>query len=242
MVSTKEKSEDLGAACEQVDAKEGRDADGVDPKCVESNASEASVELPSEAEEEDRDVGQPQKDTTEPKRQPVDPEMEVKNKISSMEEQLKEERDRYLRAVAELENFRKRATKERSELLKYAGENLARDLLEVVDNLELAAAQKPEAGAEEVIKGVGIVLEQFVNILKKHQITFGSYQGRPFDPSVNDALALVPSSDYVAGTVIQELKKAYFFKEKLLRPGQVVVSAAHEPAAVSSQAQALEEG
>ena len=134
--------------------------------------------------------------------------------------------DKYLRAMADIDNLKKRFAKERSELLRYAGENIARDLLDVVDNLGRAASQDiAESGVAEFKKGVGLVLEEFVSILKRHGITTESSIGKEFDPNKHDALVSQPTSDADPGIILEELKQAYFFKDKLLRPAQVVVSA-----------------
>lgn len=143
-----------------------------------------------------------------------------------LEAEVKENYDKYLRAVAELENYKKRAIRERSDLLKYAGENIARDLLEVVDTFQLALAQNVEGVNEEFLKGIKMIFDRFIAILEQHSVRGESVLGKPFDPNTQQALASVPSSEHIPNTVIEEFKRAYFFKDKLLRPAQVVVAIA----------------
>jgi molecular chaperone GrpE len=132
--------------------------------------------------------------------------------------------DKYLRTVAELENYKKRVLRERADLIRYAGEHLARDLVDVVDDLERAAAQTSSVKAENVIEGVRMIRDRVVALLEKHSIKSEDVVGSQFDPNKLEAIASVPSDKYPAGTVIEQLRKPYMFKDKLLRPGQVVVS------------------
>lgn len=136
--------------------------------------------------------------------------------------------DKYLRALADLENVKKRHAKERSDLIRYAGEHLARDLVEVVDNLELALKQKGPAVNDELLKGVEMIYKQFVSILEKHAVSSESAIGKAFDPQKHQAMTSVPTTEFEAGMVMEEYRKAYFFKDRLLRPGQVVVAASPE--------------
>ncbi len=154
--------------------------------------------------------------------------------VQRLENEVKENYDKYLRAMAELENVKKRAVRERADLLKYASENLARDLLEIADNFQLAFAQNMPEGNEEFLKGFRLIYDRLMAILEQHQIKSEAAQGTTFDPNKHQALASVPTSDHPPGTVIEEFKRAYFIKDKLLRPAQVVVAAAEE-AAVEGQ-------
>lgn len=148
--------------------------------------------------------------------------------------------DKYLRALADLENVKKRHAKERSDLIRYAGEHLARDLVEVLDNLELALKQKGPAVNDELLKGVDMIYKQFVSALEKHAVSSESAIGKPFDPQKHQAMTSVPSTEFEPGMVMEEYRKAYFFKDRLLRPGQVVVAAS--PDTVSSKKETPEGG
>ena len=145
--------------------------------------------------------------------------------IQKLEMELKETYDKYLRSVAEFENYKKRALKERSEMLKYAAEGLARDLLEIADGLQLALRQEYPGVNEELLKGVQLILNQFLVVFDRHSIRAESAVGKMFEPDKHQALATVPTKDQAPGTVLEEFKRAYFLKDKLLRAGQVVVAA-----------------
>jgi molecular chaperone GrpE len=137
-----------------------------------------------------------------------------------------ENHDKYLRALAEVENVRKRAQKERSELLRYAGENIVRDLLEVLDDLELAGKMIPEGSTEPMAQGFRMIQQKLLAVLDRHSIKAESALGALLDPTKHEALTAVPTADSAPGTILQEFRKAYFFRDKLIRPAQVVVAAA----------------
>lgn len=144
------------------------------------------------------------------------------DKLANVRSELSETKDKYLRALAEFENYKKRVLKERSELLKYQGENIVFDLLEVVDNLE-RALQHVEADPEKLKEGLEMIYRRFLDVLKKWDIRGESSVGKAFDPNTEQAISSVPMKDATESIVIEELKKPYFYKDKLLRPGQVVV-------------------
>ncbi len=143
--------------------------------------------------------------------------------LGQVKGQLVEAQQNYLRSLADLENFKKRATKERSDLLKYQGERVIIDLLEVMDNLDLAIAQK-ETSLEDLQTGLSLIHKKFNEILTKWGVIPNETIGQQFNPQVQEALSLVPDLTTAPNTVIQEIKKSYSYKDKLIRPGQVIVS------------------
>lgn len=149
----------------------------------------------------------------------------VSSELEDAREEAKQNFDKYLRAVAELENFKKRTAKERAELLRYAGEHLAVDVIGVLDDLERAAQQEATGSAEDILKGVKLIYDRFVGVLEKHSIKGVEAIGGAFDPGSQEALAIVPTADHAADTVMEQFRKAFFFKDKLIRTAQVVVAA-----------------
>jgi molecular chaperone GrpE len=148
----------------------------------------------------------------------------------SLEKALKESvenRDRWLRAVADLENFKKRSTQERSRLLKYKEEDLLRELLPILDNLERALAhggQKHES--DPVASGVAMVMEMFKEVLKKYEVMQIESLGKKFDPQFHEAIAQEPNNGHEPNTVSKELEKGYMYKDRMLRPAKVIVFSA----------------
>lgn len=148
----------------------------------------------------------------------------------NLEQELAEMRDRYLRLMADFENFKKRALKEQSELLKYQGERVVVDLLEVLDNLELALAHS-SAEYDKLKQGLEMVHKMFVERLGRWEIRGESTMGKEFDPHRHSAISRVPGNTAKPGTIVGELKKPYFYKDKLIRVGEVVVAAEGDGAA-----------
>jgi len=156
----------------------------------------------------------------------VDPVMDLEDKLAAAEEQAKEYHDRMLRMAAELENYKKRTGRELEDMRKYATENLLRQLLTVVDNLERAiASASPDNQSEQgVVGGVALTLAEINKILEKHHVTPVEALGAPFDPAFHQAMSQEERDDKPANTVVQEFQKGYLMHDRLLRPAMVVVS------------------
>jgi molecular chaperone GrpE len=140
-------------------------------------------------------------------------------------ERLKEEHDRRLRAAADLENYRKRAQREREDTQKFGVEKLAKDLLPVVDNLDRAIAAA--AADDSLTAGVRLVLASLEQALSRHGVKGFSALGTPFDPARHEALMQVPSEER-PGTVVLEHARGFLLHERLLRPAMVGVAVARK--------------
>ncbi len=147
----------------------------------------------------------------------------LKAKIIQLTAEVEEHKDKYLRALAELENYKKRALRERSELLKYQGERVLNDMLAIVDNLELALKHSA-TDPVKVREGLELIHKQFVDTLARWEVRAESGIGKEFDPSRYQAISKVKVEGNKPGTIVEELKRAYFYKDKLLRPGEVVIA------------------
>jgi len=136
--------------------------------------------------------------------------------------------DLYLRARADLDNYRKRAQREKEDLSRFANENLLREILPVMDNLERALehARQGEGSGDGLLQGVEMTLGQFQRVLDKFGVTPVSAVGEPFDPARHEALGQVESAEHPPNTVVQELQKGYLLNERLLRPAMVMVAKA----------------
>ena len=134
-------------------------------------------------------------------------------------------RGQLLRAHAELDNFRKRTRRENEERAKFAILPILRDLLEVVDNLNLAlqAAEKSEDSAG-LASGVEMVRSQLMDVLKKHQCKQIPAIGAAFDPNLHEALQMQPSEDVQVNYVLQEVRAGFQLHDRVIRPAQVFVS------------------
>jgi molecular chaperone GrpE len=137
-------------------------------------------------------------------------------------------RDKFMRVLADAENSRKRAERDRKEAEMYGGTRLARDLLPVYDNLNRAIQAIPEetrAASAALIEGVELTLRELTNVMTKHGITMISPAvGDPFDPQLHQAMFEAPLPGTKAGQIIQVATEGFMLFDRLLRPAQVGVS------------------
>lgn len=145
--------------------------------------------------------------------------------------------DRYMRAMADLENFRRRTIREKEELRQFAAVRIIEDLLPVIDNLGfgLAAARQPNATPESVTSGIALVSDQFKNVLSGHGLKEINPVGEDFDPNQEEAVSHLPSADVPEGKVLNVVRIGYSLNGRLVRPATVVVSSG--PAAAQAPEQ-----
>lgn len=165
--------------------------------------------------------------------QPESDQATPEQRIAQLEEALKRKAeeatanfDRYLRAVAEAENFRKRMQKEKAEGIRYSNETLLRDVLRVIDNLELALEHARLGGdGSSVEEGVQLTLRLFRDVLDRHGVKeIDDPTGSTFDPSTQEATELQANREVPPNTVIRTRAKGYRYNDRLLRPARVVVA------------------
>lgn len=137
-------------------------------------------------------------------------------------------RDAQLRAVADLDNVRKRAEREIGNASKYSAEKLLGELLGVADSLDLglAAAAKPEAQVAALLEGMKLTQKQLLSLLEKNGVKPVDPRGQPFNPELHEAVTMVPSAELPPNHVVDVMQKGYRLHDRLLRPAMVVVSKA----------------
>jgi molecular chaperone GrpE len=151
----------------------------------------------------------------------------IREQLAAKTQEAKDNYDRYVRQIAETENFKKRIARERDEAIRFANEMLLRDLLPVIDNLERAVAHA--AGGENgkpLVEGIEMVLKGLLDALNRFGVSQIAAVGQPFDPSKHEAIAQVDSSEYEPNCVVEELHKGYMFRDRLLRAALVSVAKA----------------
>ncbi|HEV8629894.1 MAG TPA: nucleotide exchange factor GrpE [Thermoanaerobaculia bacterium] len=142
--------------------------------------------------------------------------------VTELQNELADLRDRSIRTLADFENYRRRAERERDDLKRYAVGEALRDLLPVVDNLQRALAA---GGTVDDLKvGVELTLRQFTELLRQRGISEVPAMGAPFDPTVHEAVASVEDASVTVPTVIDELQRGYTIHGRLLRPALVRVA------------------
>lgn len=132
--------------------------------------------------------------------------------------------DKYLRVVAETDNIRKRATRDVENAHKYALENFSRELLAVVDSLEMGLVSGKEAGTKSLIEGNQATLKLMLSIMQQFDIDEIDPHGEPFDSEIHEAMTTQSSSDVEPGSVLTVFQKGYTLNGRLLRPARVVVA------------------
>lgn len=149
---------------------------------------------------------------------------EIKEKTP--EEQLEEMNDKYMRLMAEYQNFRRRTDEEKANISTYANERIAKELLNVSDNFEraLAHADDGDADSEGFRSGVELIYKQLLTILKNFGVEPIEAVGKPFDPNFHNAVMTGEAEGVEADTVIEEFQKGYMLRDRCLRPAMVKVS------------------
>jgi len=191
------------------DKKKKDDKQKFDPEKESGNRSDASMESsPS---------GEDQKENGEIEA--------LKVKLEEKEKEAKENYDRFLRIAADLENFKKRAAKEKEDYLKFANEDLIKAILPFVDNLERAVSHAEKVEDTGVmIEGVRLTIQQIHQGLNKFGLSSFESVGKPFDPAVHEAMLAVETDQHEPNQVLEEFQKGYLLNDRLLRPATVSVS------------------
>jgi len=139
------------------------------------------------------------------------------------EEELVAMKDRYMRLMADFDNFRKRQIREREEWIKRANEGLLADFLPIVDHLDIALGKEKDL-TTPFVAGIKMVYDQFVATLEKNNVIPVDAKGQPFNPEWHEALSQVPSETVPANEVIEQFRRGWSLSGRLLRPAQVIVS------------------
>ncbi len=141
---------------------------------------------------------------------------------SPLREENRDLKDRYLRSLADFENYRKRADREKAEFYKYALAETLRELLPVLDNFDRALDHAEEG--DDFHKGVLLICKQLFDVLRKHGLRPVDEAGIPFDPKIHEAVVRVEDPAVPSHTVVSVLQKGYFLHDRLLRPAMVKVA------------------
>jgi molecular chaperone GrpE len=161
---------------------------------------------------------------------------ELKKELEEKEKELKEHHDRLLRLAADFENYKKRAAREKEDWTKFANEDLIRGILPFIDNLERAvnhAEKVVDTGV--LIEGVRLTLQQILQALNKFGLSSFQSVGKPFDPTVHEAMLVVETDQHEPNRVVEEFQKGYLLNDRLLRPATVSVSKAPEKEVQTSE-------
>lgn len=161
-----------------------------------------------------------------PAEEPQQPDLEAQ--LASSRQESAANYDRFIRAQAELENYKKRIAKEHAESLRYALTPLVTEMAAILDNLERAvehARKEPEDGGA-LLAGIEMVLKQMQETLARFGVTRIESVGKPFDPALHEAMGVVERSDVPENQVLDEFQAGYILHDRVIRPSRVIVSKA----------------
>jgi molecular chaperone GrpE len=151
----------------------------------------------------------------------------LQQQIANKDKEIAELKDKYLRALADMDNIRKRMRQQSEDTARLQRENLLRDLLPITDNLERAVeAARGGGNGKPIVEGVEMVLRSLLDFLRSNGVSPRESVGRPFDPQFHEAVDHVESGEHPPNTVISEFHRGYQVGERVLRPARVAVAKA----------------
>jgi len=187
-----------------------------------------SIKIQTDSNEAENEKSQPE--STMPEEQITngkdDPIKELEAKLETKEKEAGETYDRLLRVSAEFDNFKKRSTREMDEYRKFANQSLIKEMLSVVDNLELAmnSTNGHKAIDKDLLQGLEMTHKEILKVFEKFNVKPIDAIGQPFDPAFHEAVMQEETNDSPKNTVINELQRGYMIHDRLLRPSMVVVA------------------
>ena len=159
-----------------------------------------------------------------------DPQEDLAEKLKLKELEARENYDRVLRVSAEFDNYKKRASRDMEEFRKYSNQALIKEMLSVVDNLELAmnSTNGHKAIDKGLLDGLDMTHKEILKVFEKFNVKPISAKGQSFDPTFHEAVMQEQTDEFPANTIINELQKGYLIHDRLLRPSMVVVASAKD--------------
>jgi molecular chaperone GrpE len=160
---------------------------------------------------------------------PMDPLAQLQVEVNEAKAEVAEWQDRFLRKAAEFENFRKRAEKEKTDAMMLAKSSVLVEFLPIVDACERALnsfddAQNPATGLQQYQQGVELLYKHMLDTMSRTGVVPMETEGKLFDPHLHEALSREETLDFEENVIVKELRRGYMFKDKLLRPAQVIVA------------------
>lgn len=201
---------------------EERDLDAEMEEDEEEEGEAYVLDLDQESEADVDEVAREAMEAVERAEEALSEDAEDETSIARLEEELEELRDRSVRTLADFENYRKRAEREREDLRKYARFDTMREFLPIIDNLERALLAG--GSAEDLKTGVEMILRQMRDLLRQHGVEPVESLGQTFDPTVHEAVDREEKPEVDVATVTEEMQRGYVMHDRLLRPALVKVA------------------
>ena len=197
----------------------------------ESNEIDSNEKKPAEAVRADHKKAAENDSKKDKKIAAADPVKELQEKFKTTEEEAKQSYDRYLRVSADFENYKKRSAREMDDFHKFANQSLVKELLPIVDNLELAIKSAKENKNVDncLLDGVDLTLKEILKIFEKYHVKPIETLGKTFDPKYHEAVMREETDKHPENVITNEMQKGYLIHDRLLRPSMVVVAAPKRP-------------
>ena len=189
---------------------------------TEDNQKKPEQEEVEETDQETLETSNEEESKAEEKKE-LTPMEQLQEQIRLKDEEIANQKDTFLREKAELENFKKRLTKEKDDFVQFANERLLQELIQIEDNLE-RALEVPNATIESLKEGVEMIQKQFSTFLKNQKVEPIEAIGKDFDPTLHEVLNQQESEEHEENTVIEQYSKGYTLNGRILRPTKVVIS------------------
>ena len=195
--------------------KENKKKEEVKPQATTESCKDTEKQENLSAQEEENEKG---KESTPHKN-------ELEDELKQAQEQLEEQKDKYLRLSAEFDNYRKRTMKEKAELILNGGEKTISSILPVIDDLERALQNMEKTtDIDSIKKGVELIYNKFITVLKQNGVAIIETKGQPLDTDFHEAIAVVPAPDEEQkGKILDCVQTGYTLNEKVIRHAKVVV-------------------
>ncbi len=155
---------------------------------------------------------------------------DLKARLEAKEQEAGETYERLLRVSAEFDNYKKRTAREMEDFRKFANQSLIKEMLSVVDNLELAknSSNDHKGIDKDLVRGLDMTHKEILKIFERFNVKPIDSKGKPFDPAFHEAVMQEETDDFAKNTVVNELQKGYMIHDRLLRPAMVVVAKPRE--------------
>jgi molecular chaperone GrpE len=151
----------------------------------------------------------------------------LQEQVAEKEKLIEEQKNKYLRALADLDNFKKRVNLEKDELIRYSNELLVKELLPALDGFAKAIDFAKKTKSDDLMKGIALIKKQIEDAFTKFGVKEIEAAGKPYDPNLHEAI-IMKDSDKVPGMILEEVQKGYTMHERLIRPAMVIVSKSKE--------------
>lgn len=212
------------AQMEDQETSTGTGEDKAEPEKAETNQAESSANKASEETGDDQDAQDaPEEEKADGQPEGSEAPEEKADSVKTAEQQKKEDDEKYMRLMAEFQNYKKRVAKEKQDIQSFANEKIITELLEVLDNFERSLEHSSDAD-ENYVKGMEMIFQQLKTAMEKAGLKEIQALGEDFDPAVHNAVMQEESDELESGKVSKVLQKGYKLNDKVIRAAMVAVA------------------